>query len=768
MFASVIVDLKYQDSQAYYDYIIPEHIRSFLVRGMRVIIPFQHQMKLGVVFEIKNSSELATKEIFEVLDAYPSVSEEIFMLADFLKESSNASYGHIFYQLIPKELMMNFKKIVYQLAPISDSELSSKFNRDSIWRLKKSDQIYYPKLKRLEDKGIVDIDIEISKYTKPKFETYYQYQMNHHYLKAFDEMEIINKFHDEKMIKRSELIDLGLSPSRIKTWLKHDVIKEEKLRVKRDRKHILKLEEKVITLTDEQKVATDKIIKNLGHQHTFLLKGVTGSGKTEVYIKLIEEVIKQGKKVLVLVPEIMQVPQMVLRLKSKFKEVAIYHSGLSKGEALDEFEQIISGKADVICGTRSASFIPISDLGLIIVDEEHDPSYIQTEGVYYDAKKLLILKSKFHQIPIVFGSATPTIEMMYQAKEKKIDLLELKKHHQGVFPTLHFVDMKEELKQKNTSILSNTLKTKIQDRLNKKEQVILLYNKKGYAPYVLCRDCGHVPRCPHCDVSLTLYKSKNILKCHYCGYEETYQKTCPVCQGQQVKEVGVGIEYVESVVKRVFPEARVLRLDKEMTKTKNQHEIIYHEFKEKNADILIGTQMVSKGLDFEHVTLVGIILADASFRVPAYDANEQAYMLFTQVSGRSGRHLDGEVIVQGYNLDHQTLRWLKSGYDMFYKDALGERKLLNYPPFIHLSTIIFEGKSLLTTYQEAFKVKKRLLASNMDVLGPAEALKKKVRDQFRYSLTIKHQEHQRHEILNILELSSHKDVFVSYYPTIER
>lgn len=768
MYASVIVDLKYQDSQAYYDYIIPEHIRSFLVRGMRVIVPFQHQMKLGVVFEIKAISELATKEITEVLDAYPSVGEEIFMLADYLKQTSNASYAHIFYQMLPKELLMNFKKIVYQLAPISDVELSTKFNKGGIWRLKKSDQIYYPKLKRLEDKQIVNIDIEISKYTKPKFETYYQYQMSHHYLKAFDEMEIINKFHDEKMIKRSELIDCGLSPSRIKTWLKHEVIKEDKLRVKRDIKHVFELENKEITLTQEQLNATNSIIKKLNHQHTFLLKGVTGSGKTEVYIKAIEEVLNQGKKALVLVPEIMQVPQMALRLKSKFKEVAIYHSGLSKGEAQDEFEQIISGKADVVCGTRSASFIPINDLGLIIVDEEHDPSYIQTEGVYYDAKELLILKSKFHQIPIVFGSATPKVEMMYQAKQKKIELIELREYHQGAFPSLFFVDMKEELKQKNTSILSNMLKTKIQDRLNKKEQVILLYNKKGYAPYVLCRDCGHVPRCPHCDVSLTLYKSKNILKCHYCGYEETYQKTCPICNGQQVKEVGVGIEYVESVVKRVFPNARVLRLDKEMTKTKNQHEIIYHEFKEKNADILIGTQMVSKGLDFKHVTLVGIILADASFRVPAYDANEQAYMLFTQVSGRSGRHIKGEVVVQGYNLEHQTLRWLRSDYESFYKDALSERKMLNYPPFVNLSTIIFEGKSLLTTYQEAFKIKKKLMALNLDVLGPAESLKKKIRDQFRYSLTIKHQENQQHVILDTLSLNHHKDVFVSYYPTIER
>lgn len=769
LFAEVIVDLKYQESHAFYDYIIPEKYRSFLVRGMRVVVPFQHQTKLGVVTKIKNTSDLATKEIEEVIDAYPSISEELFIFADSIQKQSTYAYASIFYQLMPKELFMNFKRVVYQIQPISDLEISAKFNRDGIWRLTKKDQIYYPKLRKLKEQGSVDIQVEVSKYANPKFETVYQYQPDHIYKKAFDEIEIIHQFTENKEISRRDLLDQGLSPSRINTWLKHEVIKEEKRRVIRDIKHVFQLENKPINLNSEQTYAVEKIVNGFNRNQRFLLKGVTGSGKTEVYIKAIQKVIEKGMKALVLVPEIMQVPQMAQRLKSKFKEVAIYHSGLSKGESHDEFERIISGKVDVICGTRSLVSIPIDDLGLIIVDEEHDPSYIQTDGLYVDTKALLMLKSEINHCPIVFGSATPSVDMMFQSKNQKgFELLELNSPYEGSLPTLHFVDMKEELKQKNTSILSNLLKNKIEDRLNKHEQVILLYNKKGYAPYVLCRDCGYVPKCPHCDVSLTLYKSKNILKCHYCGYEETYEKTCKVCQNHQVKEVGIGIEYVESVIKKTFPQARVLRLDKGMTKTKHQHEIIYSEFKDKNADILLGTQMVSKGLDFEYVTLVGIILADASFRVPAYNSHEQAYMLFAQVSGRSGRHVQGEVVVQGYQLDHPTLKWLKLGYDVFYEEALRERKMLNYPPFAKISTIIFEGQSLLKTYQEAFRMKKHLLSSNIQVLGPTESLQKKIRDQFRFSITIKHQDKDLEQIMNHLKEFQSQDVLVSYYPMIER
>lgn len=768
MFAEVIVDLKYQESQAFYDYIIPEKYRSFLVRGMRVIVSFQHQMKLGVVMRIKDSSDLATKEIDEVLDAYPSVGEELFLYADYLKSRTLYAYATIFYQLMPKELLMNFKKVIYQLKPIDDEHIKNKFNRDGIWRLKNSDQLFYPKLKKLKEQGIIDIDIEIKNYANPKYETVYTYQTNHHYRRALQEIEIIRLFDEEEKVSRKDLIDHGMSPSRIQTWLKHEVLVQEQRRIRRDTTQLFEGDQKKIVLNEEQ----EKIVKEITHAFSkpepFLLKSDTSSLKIEVYLKAIEACLKMDKKVLVLVPEIMQISHMEERLKSVFKDVSIYHSGLSKGQGHDEFERIISNQSNIILGTRSAITLPIDDLGLILVDEEHDMSYIEHEGIQINFKELLMLKSQFYRCPVVFSSATPSIDLMYQAKQKKFTLLEMSTPRHQEIPKYHFVDMKEELKQKNTSILSNLLKEKISDRLNRKEQVILFYNKKGYAPYVLCRDCGYVPKCPHCDVSLTLYQSKNVLKCPYCGYEEPFIKTCHNCNSHQIKEVGIGIEYVESVIKRAFPNAKVLRLDKEITKTKNQHEVIYQEFKDKQADILIGTQMVSKGLDFEHVTLVGIILADQSFRVPAYDSHEQAYMLFTQLSRRLSQKLSGDVIIQGYDLKHKTLHWLKLGYDTFYEEALKQRKMLNYPPFARISTIIFEGKSLLKTYQEAFRVKKMFLTLNLNVLGPTESLKKKINDQYRFSLTIKHQEKDIKKMIESLENIKQDDIKISYDPMIER
>lgn len=767
MFAEVIVDLKYQDSHMFYDYIIPEKYRSFLVRGMRVIVPFQHQMKLGVISRIKESSELAQKEIDEVLDSYPSVGEEIFMMVDHIKKHSLYPYPAIFYHVLPKELFMNIKKIVYQIAPIEDVEIASKFNRDGIWRLKKSDQIYMSKLKKLKDENRIDIDIEVSKYSKPKYETYYVYQDDHTYQKAYLEEELIHKFRELHMMKKSDVIDHGMSIQRIKTWLKHGVIKEEKHRIMRVVEHSSSIDHQEILLTQEQHQISLQINQSLNQHQAFLMKGSIHSGRYEVYLKIIENVIKNGQKVLFIVPEIMQITDIEHILQSHFKHVTIYHSGLSKGIANDAFERIISSEADIVLGTRSATFLPIPDLGIIIVDDEHDPSYINQEGIYYDVKDLLKLKSEYHHIPVVYGSATPSIVSMYQAKHKKMYLMDLDifQHKQRSLITI--VDMKEELKQKNTSIISSLLKTKIDNRLSKHEQVILLYNKKGYAPYVLCRDCGHVPKCPHCDVSLTFYKSKNILKCHYCGYEEPFEKECSICHSHQVKEVGVGIEYVESVVQKTFPQARILRLDKEIIKTKQQHEIIDFQFKHKQADILIGTQMISNGLALEHVSLVGIILADQSFRIPTFDSHEQAYMLFSQIKDRMGYH-QNELIVQAYDVKHKTLQWLTSSYDTFYQDSIKTRKLLNYPPFVKISTVMCEGQSLLTTYQHAFRIKKTLISNGFDVLGPTEALINKIKDHYRFALTIKFQPQQTPDVIKVIEPLKHQDVNVSYEPTIER
>ncbi|MBE0700927.1 MAG: primosomal protein N', partial [Acholeplasmataceae bacterium] len=504
------------------------------------------------------------------------------------------------------------------------------------------------------------------------------------------------------------------------------------------------------------------------HQATFLLKGITGSGKTEVYLEVIKNVLKNKKRVLFLVPEITLIGPMAQQLKSKFDDIAIYHSALSKGERYDQYQHILKKTSNIILGTRSAVFLPIEDLGLIIVDEEHDKSYIQQEGVIYDARDVAKKRSAYHRIPLILGSATPSIETMYASEMKQIQRLELTKRPLEVaMPTITYVDMKNELMQKNTSIFSRTLLEKMRDRLAKKEQIMLLFNRKGYAPFVLCRQCGDVPTCPHCSISLTFYKDQNKLRCHYCGHEEVFSKTCSSCQNETVKEVGVGIEYVEQSLKRNLPEAKVLRMDANATRTKQSHEIIWNDFRNEEADILLGTQMIAKGLDFPKVTLVGVLMADLSLRVPSYRASEETFMLLTQVTGRSGRMQPGEAVIQGYDLDHYAIQGVQKGYDVFYEEALQYRKLAKYAPFYQVSQVLFEGTGYLKTYQVAFNLRKALTISGVEVLGPTPALIRKIKDHHRFTITLKYQQLDTKMLFDAMKSLENENIKIKYLPNFD-
>jgi primosomal protein N' (replication factor Y) len=329
------------------------------------------------------------------------------------------------------------------------------------------------------------------------------------------------------------------------------------------------------------------------------------------------------------------------------------------------------------------------------------------------------------------------------------------------------IDMKEELKAKNTSIFSRKLQELIQDRLEKKEQTMLLYNRKGFAPFVLCRQCGDVPKCPHCDISLTYYKDKEILKCHYCGYEKPFTKTCDICGSETVKEIGIGIEYVEQALKRLVPNAKILRLDHNVTRTKGSHEKIWHEFQSEKADILLGTQMIAKGLDFPKVTLVGVLMADLSLKIPSFNASEKTYMLLSQVSGRSGRFLPGEAVIQGYHLDHYAISSLLKDYETFYKEALYHRKLSSYEPFMHTAQILFQGESFLKTYQMAFSIKKKLKLLSVDVLGPSQAIIKKIKDRYRFTVTLKYNNLDLSQVFSIIEQNINQDIDIKFYPILD-
>jgi primosomal protein N' (replication factor Y) (superfamily II helicase) len=768
MFARVIVDIKHEDVNQLYDYIIPEEFLGVLSRGMRVIVPFGTQKRLGFVVEITNQSHEATKSIIECLDVLPVIDEELFLMIEMIMKEAPYLISYVFSNVIPSELLVLYEKhlTINNEEIIPESLLPLFKNKKSI-KLSKKDIKLYPEIKKYIHQGVCKIETKIKEKQKAKVETYYRLNINHRFLKAHLYEDIIDVLKDQIEVTRKEMLQL-CSASKITTLLKHEVIFEDKKEVKREIKHHFKLEDKKVILNQEQNLAFETIKSQLGQQETFLLKGITGSGKTEIYLSLIEEVIQKNQTTLILVPEINLIAPMAFRLKSRFNNVAIYHSNLSSGEKYDQYHMILNKHAQVILGTRSAVFLPIFNLGLIIVDEEHDQSYIQTEGMYYDAKEILKLRSQYHQIPIVFGSATPSIVSMYHAKENKYKLLELNSRpNLEELPKIYYVNMTDELKQNNTSIFSRLLLEKMKDRLKKKEQIILLFNRKGYAPFVMCRSCGHVPNCPSCDISLTYYKDKSLLKCHYCGYEKPFDQTCESCQKKTVKEVGVGIEYVFEQLKKALPEARVLRLDQNVMRTKDAHEIYWKSFLDYEFDILLGTQMISKGLDFPKVTLVGILMADSLLKIPSYQASELTYNMLTQTTGRSGRFLKGEAVIQGYDLSHYAISSCSTNYDDFYKEAIFRRKISGYEPFYHTALMLFEGASYLKTYQNAFHLKKELTQAGFLCIGPSLAIKKKVKENYRFILTIKSEEKRIDKIKYVMDLCKIPEVRMKYHPYLD-
>lgn len=769
MFAKLIIDIKHEEVNQVYDYVVPLAFEGFLMRGMRVMVPFGSMIRMGYVIEITDTSKDATKEILEVLDILPSITDETFEMIDAILAESPQLFSAVFATVMPSGLQMNYQKEIIMLdEDRCPQDLKLFFNTKGIWKLNKTDAIYYPRLKKLYDQGVVDIRrIHKQKGTSIK-KTFYTFNLDHTYGKIDQYPLVLDLYMTNHEYERKALMDLGLSSSNISTLVKHGVLVSKDREVTRELTHHFELKDKKVTLNQEQQTVYLRIAKEFHHGKTFLLKGITGSGKTEVYLKLIEDVIKNQENVMILVPEITLIGPMAKRLKSRFDDVAIYHSGLSQGEQYDQYQMIQKGDAHILLGTRSAVFLPIRNLGLIIIDEEQDHSYVQDEGVYYDAKKIALLRSEKHQIPLVLGSATPSIVSMYHAIQNDYTLLELTKrfdHHQ--LPKITFVDMKKELKEKNTSIFSRQLLAAMEDRLSKNEQIILLFNRKGYAPFVMCRQCGDVPTCPHCDISLTYYEDKQTLKCHYCGYEKPYSQTCEVCGQDTIKPVGVGIEYVHRMLQKTLPEAKIIRMDATTTRNKGKHEALWVDFANHKADILLGTQMVAKGLDFPLVTLVGVLMADMSLRVPSYQATEEAYMLLTQVTGRSGRFLPGEAIIQGYDLEHYAIKSVSDSYESFYKEAIYYRKLGNYQPFRHTAQILIEGAQYLKTYQAAFMLRKKMIAKDIDVLGPTPAMIKRIKDQFRFTITLKSEHPLDASIFQVMDEMRQKEVQFRYFPNLD-
>ena len=537
-----------------------------------------------------------------------------------------------------------------------------------------------------------------------------------------------------------KLLKSSLSSNVVEALLEEELIKLTKEQIYRLNKDKCILDK--ITFSNSQQNAIDTI--DLNSENTYLLHGVTGSGKTEVYIELIKRVVSNGKKAIMLVPEISLTAQIVNKFYDHFgNDVAIFHSGLSNGEKYDEYLKILRDEVHIVVGTRSAIFTPLTNLGLIIIDEEHSETYKQDSTPRYHSLDMATFRSKYNHIPIVLGSATPSLESMARALKGVYKYIEMPERvGKAILPKIEIIDMSCEMKKRNM-IFSSNLKNKIQDRLLKKEQIILLLNRRGYSTVISCKACGYTYKCPHCDITLTYHKTSNNLRCHYCGYTVFKGDTCPECNEKSLADYGLGTEKLEQEIKKLFPESRVIRMDADTTSNKGAHEDIINRFKNHEYDILLGTQMISKGLNFPLVTLVGVINADATLNIPDFRSGERTFALLSQVSGRAGRNeLPGEVILQTFNPDNFTLKCVQENdYKKFYNYEMSNRHKLDYPPYYYLTSIKIASKDYDVASKEIIKVKKYLeknLSNDTIILGPTTASMFKINNIYRFQIILKY------------------------------
>lgn len=772
LYASICIDLETKELNREFLYIIPKKYEDIIEIGHRVIVPFGKKKLLGFVLDIKNESDYditKLKEIIDILDIKPVLNKEAIMLARYISNRYFSFLITTLKNMIPSALRVKYQNKV-KILDINklDDELKGLF-KSNIYLIKKDD----PNLSLIKKnvlKGALEIALDITDKLKEKeikMVSLIDSNLTYKSSKAREVIEYLDEISID--VPLSILInDMGFSRSVIETLKDHKNIDIYEKEVYRE-PSVTNVSDKVVELNSEQTMVYNNILNSINCNETFLIHGVTGSGKTEIYLKLIEDVIKSGKEAIMLVPEISLTPQMSARFKARFKEmVAILHSRLTLGERYDEWRKILNKKAKICIGARSAIFAPFQNLGIIIIDEAHERTYIQDTNPKYDSIEVAQFRTKYHNIPLILGSATPRVDSYYKALNGEYKLLKLESRANKMpMPKSTVVDMKEELKSGNKSIFSKSLKEAIIDRYKKGEQSILFLNRRGFSSFVMCRSCGYTITCPNCETSLTYHKSFDKLTCHYCGYQITSPKVCPKCSSTYIRYVGGGTEKVCEEVLKFIPDAKILRVDLDTTTKKNSYMELFESFRKKEALIMVGTQIVAKGLDFPDVTLVGVINADISLRIPSYTSNEQTFNLLEQVSGRAGRaKIKGEVIIQTYNPDNFVINCAKNhDYKMFYNFEINERKVAQNPPFTSRVEILITGTNKDILYKESINIKNYLKNNTKDskIYGPCEDFIFKINNMYRYKITIKFENSEIKDTLNdiIYMYESSKDVIIS-------
>ncbi|WIG48541.1 primosomal protein N' [Bacillus halotolerans] len=767
-FAEVIVDVSTKNIDRPFDYKIPDHLKGMIKTGMRVIVPFGPRKIQGFVTAVKDTSDLSgksVKEVEDLLDLTPVLTEELMNLSSWLSDKTLSFKITALQAMLPAALKAKYEK---ELKIAEGADIPPQVERlfSETKSLLYSDIPDHDTLKIIQkqvQKGHIDVTYKVAQKANKKMVRYIQANAGKEELskqaeglsrQAAKQQAILHFFMTEPEGTKIPAADLckktDTSSPTIKSLIQKGLLKETYEEVYRDpyQDKMFKKTEP-LPLTDEQSAAFQPIRRTLdNNEHqVFLLHGVTGSGKTEIYLQSIEKVLAKGKEAIVLVPEISLTPQMVHRFKGRFgSQVAVMHSGLSTGEKYDEWRKIHRKEVRLVVGARSAIFAPFENLGMIIIDEEHESSYKQEEMPRYHAKEVAIKRAEHHRCPVVLGSATPTLESYARAQKGVYELLSLKHrvNHQ-VMPEVSLVDMREELRNGNRSMFSIELMEKLEETIAKGEQAVLFLNKRGYSSFVMCRDCGYVPQCPHCDISMTYHRSGQRMKCHYCGHEEPVPHTCPECGSDHIRFFGTGTQRVEEELTKVLPHARVIRMDVDTTSRKGAHEKLLSAFGEGKADILLGTQMIAKGLDFPNVTLVGVLSADTTLHIPDFRSAEKTFQLLTQVSGRAGRHeKPGNVIIQTYTPSHYSIQLTKThDYETFYQHEMAHRREQSYPPYYYLALVTVSHEEVAKAAVTAEKIAHFLKANcgaDTKILGPSASPIARIKDRYRYQCVIKYKQ----------------------------
>lgn len=771
--AKVIVDVPTMQTDQPFTYLVPENLNEQLAVGMRVEVPFgngnRHVQGFVLAIEpmaamVLDETNVQLKELVAVLDLKPVLNTEMLALADYMKEKTFAFKITCLQTMLPSVMRADYQKYIYLTDELSE-ELQDQlfYGLEEISWDQAQERGILPQLMALRKQQKVDIRYEVTTRNKVKMVRFIQAA------KEFEQLEEIRlglrkgakkkeqllyylqRLGTEKVTAVKEMKELGFSTALLNEAAKNGWLTFIEKEAYRDPFANQTFEKTTaLSLNAEQQVAVETILQSVQEQQsqTYLLEGITGSGKTEVYLQVIAEVLNQGKTAIMLVPEISLTPQMVQRFKSRFGEhVAVMHSGLSQGEKYDEWRKIERGEAEVVVGARSAIFAPIENIGVIIVDEEHEASYKQEETPRYHARDLAIWRSEYHHCPVVLGSATPSLESRARAQKNVYQRLRLtqRANQAATLPTIDVVDMRKEVENGNVSSFSMSLQEKLQERLEKNEQSVLLLNRRGYSSFVMCRDCGYVLPCPNCDISLTLHMDSKTMKCHYCGHEERIPYRCPNCGQDKIRYYGTGTQKVEEELQTLLPDSRILRMDVDTTRRKGAHEKILRTFGEGQADILLGTQMIAKGLDFPNVTLVGVLNADTALNLPDFRSSERTFQLLTQVSGRAGRaEKPGEVIIQSFNPEHYAIQLAKAqDYEDFYTKEMYIRHRGDYPPYYFTVQITAshpeENEAAKQMFQIATKLKQGLSPQAI-LLGPTPNAIMRVNNRYFYQVIIKYKQ----------------------------